>query len=104
MSTCNLCSFRALYARCLPEIGLFLLEPESQVESAWCHCVLHDRHECCADVRTEGGGWHGNKGGEMTVDAPGQHVLERTSCSISNQARPLASAWHRAKCIDTQHA
>ncbi|CAL5221417.1 g3603 [Coccomyxa viridis] len=38
-----------------------------------------------ADVRTEGGGWKGNKGGEMTVDAPGQHVLERTSCSISSQ-------------------
>ncbi|CAK0781040.1 hypothetical protein CVIRNUC_005266 [Coccomyxa viridis] len=38
-----------------------------------------------ADVRTESGGWHGNKGGEMTVDVPGQHVLERTACSISNQ-------------------
>ncbi len=36
-------------------------------------------------MRTEGGGWKGNKGGEMTVDAPGQHVLERTSCSISSQ-------------------
>ncbi len=39
-------------------------------------------------MRTEGGGWKGNKGGEMTVDAPGQHVLERTSCSISSQVCP----------------
>ena len=49
---------------------------------------LNDYHYCLAsaDVRTESGGWHGNKGGEMTVDVPGQHVLERTACSISNQA------------------
>lgn len=38
-----------------------------------------------ADVRTEGGGWHGQKGGEMTVDTPGQHVLQRTSCLIDDQ-------------------
>ena len=42
-------------------------------------------------MRTEGGGWKGNKGGEMTVDAPGQHVLERTSCFISSQVCPCTS-------------
>ncbi|EIE22453.1 hypothetical protein COCSUDRAFT_16516, partial [Coccomyxa subellipsoidea C-169] len=37
------------------------------------------------DVRRESGGWHGQKGGEMTVDTPGQHVLQRTSCIIDDQ-------------------
>ncbi|CAL8468571.1 g8111 [Coccomyxa elongata] len=38
-----------------------------------------------ADVRTESSGWHGQKGGEMTVDTPGQHVLQRTSCMITDE-------------------
>ena len=40
-----------------------------------------------ADVRTESGGWHGQKGGEMTVDTPSQHVLQRTSCMITDEVR-----------------
>ncbi|GBF88111.1 hypothetical protein Rsub_00823 [Raphidocelis subcapitata] len=28
-------------------------------------------------------GWHGAKGGDITVDAPGQHVLERTAVLLS---------------------
>lgn len=35
-----------------------------------------------ADVRAQSGGWQGEKGGEMTVDAPGQHVLERSSVLV----------------------
>ena len=32
------------------------------------------------DVRSDGGGsWHGAKGGEVHMDAPAQHVLERTA-------------------------
>lgn len=31
------------------------------------------------DNRVESGGWGGAKGGEMRMDRPGQHVLERTS-------------------------
>ncbi|KAK9844049.1 hypothetical protein WJX81_003003 [Elliptochloris bilobata] len=38
-----------------------------------------------ADARAQAGGWHGEKGGEMTVDMPGQHVLERTSVVINDQ-------------------
>lgn len=34
-------------------------------------------------MRQQGGGWGGEKGGEMTVDAPGQHVLERTSVLLA---------------------
>ncbi|GAB4823091.1 hypothetical protein N2152v2_010137 [Parachlorella kessleri] len=34
------------------------------------------------DVRRQSQGWGGEKGGEMTVDQPGQHVLERTSVTI----------------------
>ena len=34
-------------------------------------------------MRQQGGGWGGEKGGEMTVDAPGQHVLERTSALLA---------------------
>lgn len=29
-----------------------------------------------------GGGWGGSKGGDLNVDCPGQHVLERTSCLL----------------------
>lgn len=43
----------------------------------------------CTDIRTQSGGWHGSKGGEMTVDMPGQHVIQRTSCSINEQASLL---------------
>ncbi|KAI3425930.1 hypothetical protein D9Q98_007902 [Chlorella vulgaris] len=34
------------------------------------------------DIRQQSGGWQGEKGGEMSVDKPGQHVLERTSVLI----------------------
>lgn len=34
------------------------------------------------DIRRQSGGWSGEKGGEMSVDKPGQHVLERTSVLI----------------------
>ncbi|KAK9828923.1 hypothetical protein WJX72_002803 [[Myrmecia] bisecta] len=37
------------------------------------------------DVRTQAGGWQGEKGGEFTVDLPGQQVLERTSILISKE-------------------
>lgn len=30
-------------------------------------------------MRAAEGGWGGEKGGEMTVDRPGQHVLQRSS-------------------------
>lgn len=36
-----------------------------------------------ADQRTESRGWSGEKGGEITTDEPGQHVLERTSVQVS---------------------
>ena len=39
-----------------------------------------------ADQRTEGGGWGGSKGGELLIDLPGQHVLERTSVQIVGDA------------------
>ena len=35
------------------------------------------------DQRTADGGWHGPKGGELLVDLPGQHVLDRSSVVIS---------------------
>jgi len=34
------------------------------------------------DQRVESGGWQGKKGGEITMEAPGQHVLARTSVII----------------------
>ena len=33
-------------------------------------------------MRAQAGGWGGEKGGEMTVDLPGQNVLERTSALL----------------------
>ena len=38
-----------------------------------------------ADVRQQSGGWSGAKGGEIAMDGPGQHVLERTSILFSDQ-------------------
>lgn len=35
-----------------------------------------------SDIRHQSGGWGGEKGGDMTVDKPGQHVLERTSVLV----------------------
>ncbi|CAM9766723.1 unnamed protein product [Scytosiphon promiscuus] len=32
-----------------------------------------------ADQKAGGGGWGGAKGGEITIDEPGQHILERSS-------------------------
>ncbi|KAK9833829.1 hypothetical protein WJX74_007063 [Apatococcus lobatus] len=37
------------------------------------------------DTQQQAGGWHGEKGGDMQVDMPGQHVLERTSILINGQ-------------------
>jgi hypothetical protein len=34
------------------------------------------------DQRVESGGWQGKKGGEITMEAPGQHVLARTNVII----------------------
>ena len=34
------------------------------------------------DIRRQSGGWSGEKGGEMSVDRAGQHVLERTSVMV----------------------
>jgi predicted ABC-class ATPase len=34
------------------------------------------------DIREQGQGWNSGKGGEMTMDRPGQAVLQRTACFI----------------------
>ena len=36
-----------------------------------------------ADRRTEEGGWQGPKGGELLIDTPGQHVLERSAVVVT---------------------
>ena len=38
------------------------------------------------DIRKQAQGWGGEKGGDMSIDAGGQHVLERTSVIISDNA------------------
>lgn len=43
------------------------------------HKVCHERKY---DQRLKGGGWAGAKGGQLEVDAPGQHVLERTAVIV----------------------
>lgn len=35
-----------------------------------------------ADQKAGGGGWGGAKGGEITIDEPGQHILERSSVVV----------------------
>ena len=37
-----------------------------------------------ADQRTQSRGWGGAKGGEITIDEPGQHMLERTSVLVDD--------------------
>ncbi len=39
-----------------------------------------------ADRRTEEGGWQGPKGGELLIDTPGQHVLERSAVVVTAEA------------------
>ena len=34
-------------------------------------------------MRKQAGGWGGEKGGDITVDMPGQHVLRRTSVLLA---------------------
>eukprot|EP00177_Eucheuma_denticulatum_P001668 GFKZ01003003.1.p1 GENE.GFKZ01003003.1~~GFKZ01003003.1.p1 ORF type:complete len:677 (-),score=90.76 GFKZ01003003.1:1653-3683(-) len=41
------------------------------------------------DVGRGGGGWSGPKGGDLNVDKPSQHVLERTSCLLTKDAIEL---------------
>ena len=38
------------------------------------------------DAKSSGGSWAGKKGGECTIDTPGQHVLERTSTMLNRKA------------------
>ncbi|KAJ0392106.1 hypothetical protein P43SY_006081 [Pythium insidiosum] len=35
-----------------------------------------------ADAKTRSSSWHGAKGGDMTIDTPGQHVIERSSVMV----------------------
>ncbi|XP_032236382.2 uncharacterized protein LOC5511282 [Nematostella vectensis] len=37
------------------------------------------------DKNFGGGGWHGKKGGDIRIDIPSQHVLERTSCLVTKE-------------------
>ncbi|CAM9584925.1 unnamed protein product, partial [Chrysoparadoxa australica] len=50
------------------------------ITRAFCHSA----RKMGADQRTERGGWHGVKGGEITMDEPGQHILERTSVLVGS--------------------
>ncbi|GAB5361467.1 hypothetical protein AAMO2058_000715600 [Amorphochlora amoebiformis] len=34
--------------------------------------------------RSGGGGWHGEKGGDLRIEVPGQHVIERNSVVVTN--------------------
>jgi len=45
------------------------------------------------DKRTEAGGWSGQKGGEVLIDQPGQHVLDRSSVVLDRSGgAPLLEA------------
>ena len=44
-------------------------------------CAVAARYR--ASQRAGGQGWHGAKGGDISMDCPGQHVLERTSVIVS---------------------
>ena len=36
-----------------------------------------------------GGGWHGSKGGDIRIDKPSQHVLERSSVVVTRDFTEL---------------
>lgn len=68
---------------------------ESFASQEGCQTLFHDvcvsahrKSTAGADIRAQSGSYGGEKGGEMTVDAGGQHVLERTSVLISSKV------WH----------
>ncbi|CEG45721.1 P-loop containing nucleoside triphosphate hydrolase [Plasmopara halstedii] len=39
-------------------------------------------HNCGANVRKQSNSWHGTKGGDILIDTPGQHVIERSSVNV----------------------
>ena len=45
-----------------------------------------DARQAGADQRTETGGWHGGKGGEISIDGPGQFVLDRSAVVVMRDA------------------
>lgn len=38
--------------------------------------------DCGADAKRRSNSWHGAKGGELSIDLPGQHVIERSSVNV----------------------
>ena len=62
-------------------------------KTALCDLLTRTFHAVAAgqgmDQHTGGGGWHGAKGGELLIDCPGQHVLERSSVLVSKLLRSL---------------
>lgn len=64
-------------------------------------------HEKGIDAAQRGGGWHGAKGGNLNIDCPGQHVLERSSCQVKEnciEARVTISLPARGRSIQGQQA
>ncbi|EDO39634.1 predicted protein [Nematostella vectensis] len=45
------------------------------------------------DKNFGGGGWHGKKGGDIRIDIPSQHVLERTSCLVTKEQIEKLVIW-----------
>ena len=62
-----------------------VLEPRIR-RTALADYILRRLHRVCQerkyDQKLKGGGWAGAKGGQLEVDAPGQHVLERTAVIV----------------------
>ena len=42
-------------------------------------------HQLGVDRKRGGGGWKGEKGGDLKMDKPGQHVLERSSVQLTRE-------------------
>ncbi|KAH9156471.1 hypothetical protein AeRB84_001635 [Aphanomyces euteiches] len=63
---------------------------------------------CEADVRQGGGGWRGLKGGDLSMECPSQHVLERTNVVVhedgSIEARFTIGLPARGRTISGQFA
>lgn len=61
--------------------------------TAFCHYLARHFSREASSVRLDatrtGSGWSSSKGGGVTIDTPGQHVVERTACQIHDGAFDL---------------
>ena len=77
------------HAAGFPETGFTPKPREIALRDLIARRFARDAKLAGADQRTEAGGWQGGKGGELTIDGPGQFVLDRSAVVVTPDAIEL---------------